>query len=179
MSNRIKKLRSERKLTQKQFSDQINIPVTTLAQYERGEREPKLETWYKLANFFHVTIPYIQGVQRFRSVDEYAQESQVVRNIRNRAYASNDKTTEDFQEYALRSTELSIDANWDDLQKSYSRLLASLDFNDKMFSSWDTRQKLKLVQIVENFIMQSSFLTDQSDINSFLDSINYIIESKL
>lgn len=61
MSNNIKKLRVENNLTQKQFSEQIHMPVTTLAQYERGEREPKLATWQKLADFFEVSVPYMQG----------------------------------------------------------------------------------------------------------------------
>lgn len=65
MSNRIKELRVKHKLTQKQFSEQINIPVTTLAQYERGEREPKLATWQKLADFFGVDVPYLQGLNNF------------------------------------------------------------------------------------------------------------------
>ncbi|MBZ5983624.1 helix-turn-helix transcriptional regulator [Leuconostoc gelidum subsp. gasicomitatum] len=66
MSNKIKELRIEQNLTQKQFSDQINIPVTTLAQYERGEREPKLSIWQKLADFFDVTIEYIIGYSPFK-----------------------------------------------------------------------------------------------------------------
>lgn len=176
MSNKIKELRVKQELTQKQFSEQIHIPVTTLAQYERGEREPKLETWQKLADFFNVPVPYIQGIQKFKNVDEYAQELDIVRNIRNHAFNSDDKTTKSLQEYAIRSTELSIDAYWQQLKTSYPRLLASLDFNDKMFDSWNTRQKLKLVQVVENLIIQSSFLANSSDIDSFLDSITYVIE---
>ncbi|MDU7064452.1 MAG: helix-turn-helix transcriptional regulator, partial [Lactobacillus paragasseri] len=38
----------------------------TISQYERGKREPKLETWQKLADFFGVSVPYLQGY-----VDEY------------------------------------------------------------------------------------------------------------
>ena len=32
-----------------------------LSQYETGRREPKLETWQKLADFFGVSVPYLQG----------------------------------------------------------------------------------------------------------------------
>ena len=33
-----------------------------LSQYETGKREPKLETWQKLASFFGVSVPYLQGI---------------------------------------------------------------------------------------------------------------------
>ncbi len=33
----------------------------TLSQYETGKREPKLETWKKLADFFDVPVSYLQG----------------------------------------------------------------------------------------------------------------------
>lgn len=44
----------------------IGIPSDTLRKYEVGEREPKLKTWEKLANFWEVSVPYLQGY-----VDEY------------------------------------------------------------------------------------------------------------
>ena len=40
---------------------EINIPASTLSQYERGVREPKLKTWEKLANFFGVSVAYLIG----------------------------------------------------------------------------------------------------------------------
>ena len=33
----------------------------TLSQYETGKRHPKFEVWQKLASFFHVSVPYLQG----------------------------------------------------------------------------------------------------------------------
>ena len=44
----------------------IGIPNNTLSQYETGKREPKLKTWEKLAKFWKVSVPYLQGY-----VDEY------------------------------------------------------------------------------------------------------------
>lgn len=39
----------------------IGMPSNTLSQYETGKREPKLKTWEKLANFWEVSVPYLQG----------------------------------------------------------------------------------------------------------------------
>ena len=36
----------------------------TLSQYETGKREPKLETWNKLAEYFNVPTSYLMGLDR-------------------------------------------------------------------------------------------------------------------
>lgn len=71
MKNRLKELRHEKNLTLKEVSSQLeqnNLKISpdALAKYERGDREPKLETWQKLADYFNVSVPYLQGY-----VDEY------------------------------------------------------------------------------------------------------------
>lgn len=43
----------------------------TISQYERGKREPKLETWQKLADFFGVSVPYLQGISKVKDVDAF------------------------------------------------------------------------------------------------------------
>ena len=62
MQNRIKELRNKKHLTLKELGEQVGMPNNTLSQYETGKREPKLETWQKLADFFGVSVPYLQGV---------------------------------------------------------------------------------------------------------------------
>ena len=64
--NRIRECRQNKKLTLKQLSEELakhdfNISADALGKYERGNREPKLEIWMKLAEFFDVPISYITG----------------------------------------------------------------------------------------------------------------------
>ncbi|KFL98207.1 helix-turn-helix domain-containing protein [Lactobacillus gasseri] len=64
---RLRKLRQEKKLSLKEVSEELkrfglNISPDGLAKYERGDREPKLETWQKLAEFFGVSVQYLQGI---------------------------------------------------------------------------------------------------------------------
>lgn len=61
MKNRIKQLRKEKHLTLKALGEQIGMPNNTLSQYETGKRNPKIETWQALADFFEVSVPYLQG----------------------------------------------------------------------------------------------------------------------
>lgn len=67
MSNRLKEIRLEKKLTQKEVSLKTGIPVNTYSNYERGDREPKLATWQKLADYFDVSVGYLQGVSKYAS----------------------------------------------------------------------------------------------------------------
>lgn len=60
--NRIKQLRLERHKTQKEVGKAIGLSDRAIAHYEKGIREPKLETWIKLADFFNVPVSYLQGL---------------------------------------------------------------------------------------------------------------------
>lgn len=65
--NRLKELRQRKNLTFKELSkklqaDGIRISSDSLAKYERGDREPKIDKWQALADFFNVSVPYLQGI---------------------------------------------------------------------------------------------------------------------
>ncbi|WP_251574580.1 helix-turn-helix domain-containing protein [Limosilactobacillus agrestimuris] len=68
--NRIAELRKEKGLTLQQVADAIGVGNNTISRYENGKREPKLETWLKLASFFDVPVPYLQGVSDYTKQDE-------------------------------------------------------------------------------------------------------------
>ena len=59
--NRIKELRQKNNLTLRALGEKINMSSSRLSQYETGKREPKLETWQRLADFFDAPVPYLQG----------------------------------------------------------------------------------------------------------------------
>lgn len=71
--NKIRELRKEKGLTLKELSNELNITIApdTLGKYERGEREPKLITWEKLADYFGVSVPYLQGISKYRELTDY------------------------------------------------------------------------------------------------------------
>lgn len=59
---RLKQLRKQKGMLLKELSQEIGIPTSTYAGYEREEREPKLEVWIKMAKYFDVDVAYLQGV---------------------------------------------------------------------------------------------------------------------
>ena len=58
---RLKFLRKQKKLTQKQLADNLEITERTIRSYEIGENIPSIETFIKIADFFDVSIDYLVG----------------------------------------------------------------------------------------------------------------------
>lgn len=67
IKNRLAILRKKEKLTIQQVADALNLSNGTISRYEQGTREPKLETWIKLADFFNVSVPYLQGIEDYNT----------------------------------------------------------------------------------------------------------------
>ena len=61
--NKIKQLRKEKKLTQKELAEETDIPYRTLQRWENGESQIKPEKAEKLANFFGVSIAHLLGYE--------------------------------------------------------------------------------------------------------------------
>ena len=61
LSNTLKKLREQHKLSQAKVSELLKIPKSTYVTYEYGTREPNIEMIKKLADFYHVTTDYLLG----------------------------------------------------------------------------------------------------------------------
>lgn len=61
MKNRIKELRKIKRVSQSDVANALHITRVAISLYEREKREPKLETWQELADFFGVSVPYLQG----------------------------------------------------------------------------------------------------------------------
>lgn len=52
----IKKIRKEKRLTQKELAQRLNVSQANLAQYENGKRNPKLATLQKIADALEVSV---------------------------------------------------------------------------------------------------------------------------
>ncbi len=57
----LRKIRTLKGLTQQQVADGIQCSTTVYARYERGEREPSIETLLRLSSFFSVTVDCLLG----------------------------------------------------------------------------------------------------------------------
>ncbi len=68
--NRIKLLREELKMTQQELANKLGGAKSTVAMYEKEDRNPSLEVLIKLSEIFHCSIDYILGKSDIRNLDE-------------------------------------------------------------------------------------------------------------
>ena len=60
--NKLRQVRKQKELTVKEVADEIGFSETRLHQYETEKREPKKETWIKLADYYNVPASYLMGL---------------------------------------------------------------------------------------------------------------------
>ena len=79
MSLQIKKYRSLKKMTQAEVAKKIGVTPSALAMYERGEREPGIDTLKKIAQVLSVDINALVGEKNKYEVLENSEKSKGVR----------------------------------------------------------------------------------------------------
>ena len=60
-SAKIKEIRKERKLTQKQMAELLGTTERNYQYYESGAREPNLETFVEISDILNVSTDYLIG----------------------------------------------------------------------------------------------------------------------
>ena len=65
MGKRLKELRIEQKLSQREVADALGLNSVTYLHYEKAQREPPLSVLVDMAKFFGVTIDYLLGLSDY------------------------------------------------------------------------------------------------------------------
>lgn len=97
--NRIKELRKEKGLTLDEIQSKTGINRSTYNNYENGKTEPKPETWQALADYFNVSVPYLQGKIFKEDLSDEAQEMCEVEKDSVEENHNLEKIIEDAKEY--------------------------------------------------------------------------------
>ena len=63
MYQRIRDLREDSELSQRELADLLHMHKTTYARYESGEREIPLNIAVNLAKFYKVSLDYLAGLE--------------------------------------------------------------------------------------------------------------------
>lgn len=91
MGEKLKSLRIDKNLTQKQVADRIGLAISAVSSYESGTRYPSYDVLVKLARIFHVSTDYLLGITNTRNIDvtglrdnEIELVSQLVDMLRNK-----------------------------------------------------------------------------------------------
>lgn len=66
---KLRRLRKQKHLTQRQLADLIGVQHTIISFYELGDRVPSPEVIVKLASVLHVSSDYLLGLEKKETVD--------------------------------------------------------------------------------------------------------------
>ena len=67
--NKLKELRTQAGLTQKELAEKIQVTKSVISYYELQERNPSPEILIKLSRIFHVTTDYLLGLDAAQTLD--------------------------------------------------------------------------------------------------------------
>ncbi|MVX62269.1 helix-turn-helix domain-containing protein [Clostridium chromiireducens] len=73
LGDRIKMLREEKKITQANLADFLNISPSTIGMWEQNRRSPDNESLKRLSDFFEVSIDYLLGkndIRNYETIDK-------------------------------------------------------------------------------------------------------------
>lgn len=62
LAKRLKQLRLENNLTQTELGKKVNVTKVSISGYETGNRKPDIDTLYKLASVFSVSVDDLLGL---------------------------------------------------------------------------------------------------------------------
>lgn len=69
-AQRLKNLRKEKKKTQQDIADFLEIRRSTYGEYERGRIMPPYEKIKRLSDHFNVSVDYLMGTTNFRTTND-------------------------------------------------------------------------------------------------------------
>ena len=179
IQNRLKELRLNKGLTLKQVGDGVELATNTISRYEIGSREPSLEVWKKLADFFGVTVPYLQGIS-------YDENDILLFINSNHALGSNapytDKLTFELRKYfetigkPMPETKFTIEelAGFTDDVKKYWRENLGFIFKEEPYKSYllnSDLSKTEILNIVTDAIETKKLRITETPISKAFDDI--------
>jgi len=62
IGERLKMLRKNRKITQEELAEILNIQKSTVSLYETGKSDPSDEVKIKIAKYFKISLDYLAGI---------------------------------------------------------------------------------------------------------------------
>lgn len=74
--NRLKELRKEKKLSQKEIAKEMSISEKTLSRWENGESQIKPEKAQQLADYFGVSVGYLLGYEEAKTLENILKDAE-------------------------------------------------------------------------------------------------------
>lgn len=157
MKNRLRELREEKKLSLRELSELVGMSAAVLGNYERGDRQPKIEAWQKLADFFDVSTSYIMGIS-----DERNELNDLLKNKINSMLNLKSSRSNDTNEEA--QTTIFLEILIQELTKFISIIISN---NDMDF-------QLQTILGIKDFIQLMSAMNEEFDYKKIEELSNHL-----
>lgn len=128
IGKRIKALRNERNLLQKDLAEKLNLSQQTISLYESEKRQPDYQILQSIADFFNVSVDYLLGrTDNTKDLSSPIRESELKYSVQNEIIDEIQKLSPESQEDLKKLIEL---YKMRDMQKRNTEIsdeLATLD----------------------------------------------------
>ena len=176
--NRLKELRQEKKLSQKEIAETLGFSLRSFQRMENGENQIKPEKAQQLADYFGVSVGYLLGYSDVRFELE-----QIEKAIKNRLMDSESTINKDVFENTLKIIELArfLDLDLDTITSLYfyNCEISKVKTLNDLFDFFDSEAHgyMELLSIVEPYqadeiIQEISKLGDyKEELSLYLDKV--------
>ena len=139
----LKKLRTEKGLTQKALADKIGIPVSMISKYEQGTNKPSNPYLYRICNFFEIEPSYF-----FTNFDEKTKDLFIDEFLKNRISLS-DEVNDKNQILADLLDKLGFEIKFNNLNTEVTVSNDKLKFHSK----YNTFKFIQILNMLENDVL--------------------------
>ncbi len=80
IGKRLKELRLEKNMTQKQLAEALQLSKSAIVQYEHNKREPNFESLHKIVSYFKVSAQYLSGTSEHKKLSEQLFYNNTIQN---------------------------------------------------------------------------------------------------
>ena len=130
MFNKIlRELRDERKLTQQELADMLEVSRMTINFYESNRRTPDINFAVKAANFFNVSVDYLVGNSNVKTKEDHIYTKEQVKNLEDIIYYLPATATQDLLKHLCDLLKVAHDKK---IEREILYLLSMVAYNAKL-----------------------------------------------
>ena len=158
----LRELRDERKLTQQELADKLEVSRMTINFYESNRRTPDINFAIKAANFFNVSVDYLVGNSNIKTKEDHRYTKEQVDNLEDIIYYLPATSAQDFLKHLCDLLKIAHDKK---IEREILYLLSMVAYNANTIATAEPEDLFKagcqlqkeLLEIVYDTIRQIDF----------------------
>jgi transcriptional regulator with XRE-family HTH domain len=137
----LRELRNERKLTQQELADKLDVSRMTINFYESNRRTPDINFAIKAANFFNVSVDYLVGNSNIKSKEDHRYTKEQVENLEDIIYYLPATSAQDLLKHLCDVLKIAHDKK---IEREILYLLSMVAYNAKFIAHAEPKELFKM-----------------------------------